>query len=123
MGGHTEISLFSTSEFKSFQPMGIRPLAILQAERHADFPEIPTARELGYDVTFCVDNWWFAPAGTPPERVAAIAAALREAMSDPLVQEAFASHTLDPTFLAGEAFADHLERMNADIVAAAAQAQ
>lgn len=123
MGGHTELSLFSTSEFKSFEPMGIRPLAILQEERHSDFPDIPTAAEQGYDVTFCIDNWWFAPAGTPQDRIDVIADALEAAMDNPAVQEAFASHTLSPTFLRGEALRAHMEAVEADIVAAAAKAQ
>lgn len=123
VGGHAEVAMFSTSEYKSFQPMGIKALAILAPERHPDFPDVPTAGEQGYDVTFCVDNWWFAPAGTPEDRVAALADAFAAAMEDPEVVSAFEAQTISPTFLRGDELAAHIAAVDAQIEAAAAKAK
>jgi len=123
VGGHAEVAMFSTSEYKSFQPMGIKALAILAPERHPEFPDVPTAKEQGYDVTFCVDNWWFAPAGTPGDRVDVLADAFAEAMEDPEVLSAFEAQTITPTYLRGEELAAHIEEVNDLIVSAAAKAK
>lgn len=123
VGGHTEISLFSTAEFKSFEPLGIRPLAILQDERHPDFPDMPTAKEQGLDVTFCMDNWWFVPAGTPQDRIDVLADVFEQAITDPELQAAYAGHSLDPTYRRGEDLRAHIEAVRADIEDAAARAQ
>lgn len=121
IGGHTETAMFSTSEYQSFKPTGLRGLGLLADERHPDFPDLPTARELGYDVTFCVDNWWFAPAGTPQERIDMIADALEAAMATEQIRQAFDAQTLAPTFMRGEALAAHVEEVNRQIQAAAAE--
>jgi tripartite-type tricarboxylate transporter receptor subunit TctC len=123
IGGHVETAMFSTAEFKSFKELGIRGLALLADERHPDFPDIPTAREQGYDVTFCVDNWWFAPAGTPPEHVAVLADAFEAAMATDDIKNAFAERTIDPTFLRGDALAQHIQEVKAGIDQAAEKAQ
>jgi tripartite-type tricarboxylate transporter receptor subunit TctC len=53
----------------------IRVLAVLDAERHPDFPEAPTAIHQGFEVAPASFGGIFAPAGTPEERVAQIEAA------------------------------------------------
>jgi putative tricarboxylic transport membrane protein len=123
IGGHVETAMFSTAEFQSFKDMGIRPLALLADERDPFFLEIPTAKEQGYDVSFCVDNWWFAPEGTPEDRVAKIADALEQAMASEEVRQAFEARTLAPTFLEGEAFLDHIEAVNKRLEVAAQKAK
>ena len=68
----------------------VRGLGISTAERHPDFPELPTVAEAAGLPGFEVLAWQslLAPAGTPPEIVEAIAAALRLALSagEPLAQ-------------------------------------
>ncbi len=59
---------------------GVRGLCISTAQRHPDFPDLPTAGETlpGFDVT----AWQslLAPAATPPEIVGRIAGAIRQAV-------------------------------------------
>jgi tripartite-type tricarboxylate transporter receptor subunit TctC len=47
----------------------IRLLAMTSAERHPAYPEVPTLRELGYDVVHSIWHALMVPAGTPPEIV------------------------------------------------------
>lgn len=64
---------------------------------------MPTAVELGYDVTWANPNWWIAPKGTPQDRVDTLASALEQAMDDPEIQTWFRENTLDPYWIDGAA--------------------
>ncbi|NQV95388.1 MAG: tripartite tricarboxylate transporter substrate binding protein [Sphingomonadales bacterium] len=78
LGGHTQTMV--TMPFVVAKPdSGFHGLAFLGAERHPALPDVPTAIELGYDVEACVNYWWFAPKGTPADRVAALADAFAKA--------------------------------------------
>jgi tripartite-type tricarboxylate transporter receptor subunit TctC len=65
----------------------VKPLAVLTRERSSLFPDIPTAREQGFDV---VDGYYwmgmFAPAGTPAPIVEKLNSALGTALNDPQTQ-------------------------------------
>jgi tripartite-type tricarboxylate transporter receptor subunit TctC len=60
----------------------IRLLAVSAEERLPIYPDVPTLRELGYDVVHT--NWHalMAPAGTPPEIVAKLRQGLRGMVED-----------------------------------------
>ena len=65
----------------------VKPLAILTRDRSPLFPDLPTAREQGFDV---VDGYYwmgvFAPKDTPAPVVATLNAALGKTLNDPTVQ-------------------------------------
>ncbi|CAL8978710.1 hypothetical protein RHODGE_RHODGE_02368 [Rhodoplanes serenus] len=68
----------------------VRGLAIASAKRIALMPELPTLAETGLpDVD--ADAWfaYFAPARTPPERIAMLAKAIEEALAADSVRETF----------------------------------
>jgi len=68
----------------------LRALAVTDTQRVALAREVPTVAEAGLPGAELVP--WaglFVPARTPPEAVARLAGALREAMADPKVQEFF----------------------------------
>jgi len=68
----------------------LRILAVAGDKRIAAAPEIPTVAEQGIP-GFAIDAWYgiVAPAGTPPDIVAKLAGALREALQSPEVQQRF----------------------------------
>ena len=47
----------------------VRPLVVLGKERLASMPDVPTAKELGYDAEFYIWAAVFAIAGTPDDIV------------------------------------------------------
>jgi tripartite-type tricarboxylate transporter receptor subunit TctC len=116
LGGNADIALFAASEYIA-QGEGLRPLVYFGKERLPSLPDVPTALELGYDVSWANPNWWLAPADTPDEAVAAIAAALEHAIADPEIVEYFNNNTLQPYWTPGdEAMADaqkQLDSLNA----------
>ncbi|WP_187393746.1 tripartite tricarboxylate transporter substrate binding protein [Oceaniovalibus sp. ACAM 378] len=115
LGGNADIALFAASEYLA-QKEGLRPLVYFGLNRLPEMPDVPTALELGYDVTWANPNWWLAPADTPDEAVEALSAALEKAMADPEIVEYFTNNTLEAYWTPGdEAMAESeklLEKLN-----------
>ena len=57
----------------------VRPLALFGASRSKALPDVPTLKELGYDLEFYFWVGLFAPKGTPPEIVSYLRNALNKA--------------------------------------------
>jgi len=67
-----------------------RALAMVNHTRLADYPNIPTMKEVGYpDVGTIAWNAMFAPAGTPKPVLDALYAIVAKAMASPDVQAKF----------------------------------
>lgn len=106
LGGNADIALFAASEYLA-QGEGLKALVYFGRERLPDMPDVPTATELGYDVSWANPNWWLAPAGTPDEAAEVLAGALEKAIQDPEIVEYFRNNTLEPYWMSGdEAMAD-----------------
>jgi tripartite-type tricarboxylate transporter receptor subunit TctC len=61
----------------------LRPLATFGAARLAALPDVPTLKELGYDVEYYLWAGLFAPRGLPPAVLATLRDATRRAVQDP----------------------------------------
>ena len=80
----------------------IKPLAYTGAERHPALADLPTAKELGFDVEFCVQSWWFAPKGTPQEAIDGFADALEAASASDRIQTFYKDRLFGDVFLRGD---------------------
>ena len=104
VGGHADASIFATSEAKQYYDSGdLRILAILAKERQWDLPKVPTAKELGYNTQTAYDWWWFAPKGTPKDRIDYMAGVLKKTVADPYVKKMLNKQSYMDTYMAGEA--------------------
>ena len=65
------------------QSQKMRVLAAWGAKRHPAFPDVPTLKELGYDVEFYVWSGVFAPKGVPEPILATLRDAVRKAVAFP----------------------------------------
>jgi tripartite-type tricarboxylate transporter receptor subunit TctC len=63
----------------------LRPLAIFSATRSKQLPDVPTLKELGYDVEYYLWVGIFAPKATPP----AIVTTLRDTINKAVHTDAF----------------------------------
>lgn len=74
-----------------------RLLAMAGDQRDPAFPNVPTFKELGYDLV--AKPWYamFAPAGTPPAALDRIAKAAMAAVSDPALNRKLVEMGLEPT--------------------------
>jgi tripartite-type tricarboxylate transporter receptor subunit TctC len=63
------------------------PVAVLAPQRNAQFPNLPTMREAGYDLDFSIWLGLFAPAGTPRDIIQRYEAACERATrAQPVIQ-------------------------------------
>ena len=81
IGGQIEV-MFTTVASVSGHIAGgsVRPLAVTSSERSPAFPDLPTVAEAGVP-GYVADGWYalYAPAGTPPEIIAQLNAAVAKA--------------------------------------------
>jgi len=121
-GGHTTVTHFGAVVYSSYRTGGITGLAIQAEERHPLLPDLPTARELGYDAVFEIANYWFAPKGTPQYAIDYLADALEKALETDAVKERIRNDFSNPSFLKGQAFAEKLRAAYVKIYPIAQQA-
>ena len=81
LGGHSQVLVSTVGVAAPHVKAGkVRPLATFGATRLAHLPDVPTLKELGYDVEFYVWAGLFAPRGTPDNAVKALREAVRQAI-------------------------------------------
>jgi tripartite-type tricarboxylate transporter receptor subunit TctC len=118
VGNQVESALFGVSEALPYHESGeMRILAILTDERWPALPDVPTAKELGYDLPepTSLGYWYFAPKGTPQERIDILADAIEAAMTSEEMKASFQERGFSPSFLRGEAFAQAVNDADANI--------
>ena len=80
----------------------MRVLAAFQPSRHPVFPDVPTAKEAGYDVA---NGVWFllmAPKGTPAPVLRYLTDAAKAAIEDPKFAQTVAERGMDADFRPGD---------------------
>lgn len=105
LGGNADISLFAASEYLNWKDAdpGLRALVFFGPERIDAIPDVPTAKELGYDVVWANPAWWLAPKDTPQDCIDELAAAFEQAIADPEIQKYYRDNALDPYWTPGDA--------------------
>ncbi|MFM2422513.1 MAG: hypothetical protein RL291_1043 [Pseudomonadota bacterium] len=89
----------------------IRVLANFGAERVPAFPNTPTFKELGFkDVEFYIWAGLFVPKATPPDVIATLRRAMRDAMADPETRRIFEGAGSPPSYLDQDAFAAFVDQ-------------
>ena len=97
MSGAIEATLPNVSEAKEQVSEGaLVPLAVMARERLADYPDVPTTFELGYEVATSTTRGYAVRAGTPPERIEALSKELTKAMKHGTFASYLKSSGLDP---------------------------
>jgi len=89
IAGNVQVTVATPPSLLQFVQAGrLRALAVAAKTRHPLLPDVPTAAEQGYP-DFVLEAWLalFAPTGTPPDVVAKISAAAKQALSNPEVAE------------------------------------
>ena len=111
LGGHIEAVVAQPGELK---PMvdGKRMRALLNftPRRHAAFPDVPTAKELGWDVANGIWYLILAPKGTPAPVARYLHDAAKAAIEDPKFAETMNSRGIDVDYRVGEALRADLWR-------------
>lgn len=121
-GGNADISLFAASEYLNMKEVGtgLHAVVFFGPNRIDNIADVPTAKELGYDVTWANPNWWLAPADMPDEHAAILSEALQQAMQDEAIQAYFKENALDHYWTDGAQAHEQSEALLTDLQAVAA---
>ncbi len=91
LGGHVDALASGPAVVLSHIKAGkLRPLAGWGAKRVAALPDLPTFKELGYDIEFYIWAGVFAPTGTPAPVLKTLRDTVRQAVQDPDFKAAMA---------------------------------
>ena len=100
LGGHAPLSALSTGAVTPQAKAGkLRVLANSGATRLAAFPEVPTLKELGYDVEVYLWNGLFAPKDVPAHVLKTLRSAVQQAVQDPEFTKAAEKMQMPPAYL------------------------
>jgi tripartite-type tricarboxylate transporter receptor subunit TctC len=84
LGGHAEVLYEQAGDVLQYLKAGqLRPLVIFAERRHPAFPDVPSSKELGLDITLPQFRGIAARKGVPADRVQVLADAFRKAMDTP----------------------------------------
>jgi tripartite-type tricarboxylate transporter receptor subunit TctC len=89
----------------------LRPLAQMGETRWQPLAEVPTLRELGFDVVEGSMRGMAAPAGMPPAVLDRLALSVRRTVEDPDFQAAALQQNLPLRFLGPDAYATELRAL------------
>ena len=76
----------------------LKYLATTHPSRSSVLPDVPTLKELGYDIDMVVRMMIIGPANMPPDLVARIEGALRKTLEDPGVRKQLEDRGLEVRF-------------------------
>ena len=103
LGGHIEAVVAQPGELKGqVDGKRMRVLVNFTPKRHPVFPDVPTAKELGWDVSNGVWYMLLAPKGTPAAVMRHIHDAAKAAIEDPKFTADMNGRGIDVDYRAGE---------------------
>lgn len=102
-GKHIDATVADPSNFKSQVDAGsLKILAVMAAERSNLYPNVPTFKELGHDMTIRAWAALVAPKDTPADVITALRDAAKKTVEDPAYKEYFMKQGIDPVNIVGD---------------------
>ncbi|KIX14872.1 Bug family tripartite tricarboxylate transporter substrate binding protein [Dethiosulfatarculus sandiegensis] len=100
-GGHVDSMFVAMGPAKALIKAGkIKALAIAAEKRYPAYPDLPTMKEMGVDITMPFWESIVVPKGTPAKVVAALDKALKAAFDDPSTKKKIKNSGLDVSYMA-----------------------
>jgi tripartite-type tricarboxylate transporter receptor subunit TctC len=93
----------------------VRLLASLTTNRDPAFPDVPTAREQGFDVSLEAWRGIAVPKGTPKPVIAVLETAIRKTVESPEFVQGCERLGARPAFMAAEGFGKLIAKEDADL--------
>lgn len=124
LSGEVEATSVHPSEMISQLKAGqVRFLAITSAKRDPAYPDVPTLKELGYDMVLDQFRGISVPKGTPKEIIKKLEEAFRRGSEDPGFQKLARESGFTVSFLVQEEFVKYLAEQNEVVKKVLAQAR
>jgi putative tricarboxylic transport membrane protein len=118
LNGTLDIGIGEYQELRAQLAAGkVRVLATFNAERISAFPDVPTVKELGYDVSLEKFRGFAAPKGMPPEIIRTWETAVPLVLADPEFRKVYATEALIPSYIPHSEYGAFTERFAEDAAA------
>lgn len=116
MGNHVHMTTENVSEvFTAVEAKKLRILAVPAEQRLPGLPDVPTLRELGYNIHVGGGRGFAMPAGVPKETAAVMEAALERAHKSPQWRDYATRNMYENTYMGSAAFGQYLAKNMAAI--------
>jgi tripartite-type tricarboxylate transporter receptor subunit TctC len=110
LGGHVDSTNVPLPDVAPHIESGkLRMLAIASNERHPDFPDVPTLKELGIDVVMGNYSGFVAPKGVTKEQIKVLEEGIGKALQDPEIRNFLIGAGFQPVYLNAEEFAKKIK--------------
>ena len=110
LGGHVDSTNIPLPDVAPHIEAGkLRMLAIASNERHPDFPDVPTLKELGIDVVMGNYSGFVAPKGITKEQIKVLEEGIGKALQDPEIRNFLIGAGFQPVYLNAEEFAKKIK--------------
>lgn len=105
LGGHADSNINPLPQMLPQIRTGkLRAVAVLEPKRESALPDVPTAKEQGYDIVYSIWRAVLAPKGTPRPVVEKLAAAIKQMTEDKSFQALIKQMGDDVNYLGPDAF-------------------
>jgi len=110
LGGHVTMTAGGPAAISSHVKAGkLRTIVSWGAERHPNYPDVPTFKEQGYDIVYYIWAGLFVPAGTPAPVTKVLRDAVRQAVADSEFKSQMAKLNSPVSYLDAPEFAKYLD--------------
>ena len=111
LGGHiSSIAGLAGTHLEQVKAGNMKLLAVTGAARLPDFPNVPTLRDLGYDIDVSYDIGLVAPKGLPPQILAKLEDTFTKAAHDPKFQKFLKDNNLPSTIMSSKEYTQYLKK-------------
>lgn len=116
VGGNLGAAITDVSSAQQFVENGdLRFLAVGASERNPAMPDVPTLKELGYDLELSTTRGIVVPKGTPQEQQDILEEAFRQTAEDPDFAAPIQNAGADVDFRGQEEYREYLETLDTTI--------
>jgi tripartite-type tricarboxylate transporter receptor subunit TctC len=113
LGGHIDLADSNLTQKSKVDAGLLKFLAIMSNERNPELPNVPTLKELGYDVEYSVNRGIAVPKDTPAAAKMKLESACAQATKDPEFAKAMTLQGTEVRYLDGAQYADFLKKDDA----------
>ena len=110
LGGHIDLADSNLTQKGKVDAGLLKFLAVMTEKRLPELPNIPTMKELGYDVQYAVNRGFAVPKGTPANVKAKLENACAVAAKDPSFAEAMKQQGTQVHYLGAKDYAAFMEK-------------
>jgi tripartite-type tricarboxylate transporter receptor subunit TctC len=110
LGGHIDLTDGNLTQKGKVDAAQLKFLAIATERRSPDLPNVPTLKELGFNVVYSVSRGLLAPKGTPADILSKLEGACGQAAKDPAFVASMKNQGTDVRYLDRKGYAEFLKQ-------------